>query len=738
MLTVLFVAFIPKLQLSYDFEKFFPQHDAELDFYLKHRAKFETDNDFVLIAIKPIGGVFNAGFLSKLDSLTHQLARVKNIESRISIVNYRLPILTPLGWNVSSNLDYTDTTQLPLDSIRLMQDQNVHGNLLSNDGSTATVILRNRPYISKKASDSLLHSLDKLVQQQQFDEVHFAGKIHGQYHYIRKMGEELTLFTCISLILLAVFLFFTFRTIWGIWVPILIVAVTILWTLGFIALVGEELNILCTILPTIIFVVGIADSVHILEKFVHEIRNGHTKLQALIIAYKHVGFATLLTAITNAIGFITLLVSDIEPIRKFGLFTALGILFAFLLTYLLLPAALLFLPTPKVTSVKHSDTFWHKVLPKLFVFVLNNKRKIVFTTLGICALATYGAFQIKINNYLLEDWGKNDPQRKEYTFFEDNFAGVRPFEMSVAVRGSQHSILDSTVLREMDKLENYLTKTYGIGAVASPVILVKTLNKAAHAGDNAHFCLPQNQEEWETIQAPLKKVVKNKKSRNFLSSDLKSCRISGRITDYGGYQFKFKNKKLDQFIAKNIDGQLLKIQQTGMPMLIDKNNENLSSDIGLELGLSLLLVAGLMGLLFQNFRIVIIALIPNLVPLLLIAGFMGATGIDLKISTSLIFSIAFGIAVDDTIHFMSNLRLELAKGKSPAYALKSTYLSTGKAITITNIILLSGFFSLILSSFASTFYLGLLVSLTLLIALVAELLLMPVLFLWLYRNPLRD
>lgn len=732
LITVVLGYFVPQLRLSYDFEKFFPEHDKQLDFYYAHREKFETDNDFLLIAIKPKEGVFSPVFLEKLDSLTNQLRRVEHVEGSFSLTNYRLPILTPIGWNSTSPIDYTDVAQLPLDSARLMLDQNVKGSLLSTDGKTAVVMIRNTPNISKKKSDKLLSNVDKIVNAQHFDEIHISGKVHGQYHYIKKMAEELLMFTAIAIVLLSVFLYITFRTGWGIWVPLLIVGVTIIWLMGFIAMIGEELNMLCTILPTIIFVVGIADSVHILEKFVHELRHGYTKIEALVIAYEHVGFATLLTAVTNAIGFVTLLISDIEPIRTFGVFTALGILFAFLLTYLLLPAALLYLPTPKVAALKHSETFWHRILPKLFTKVMRRRKLILFSSLAICIVSVIAATQIKINNFLLEDWSEDDPIKKDYVFLEKNFSGVRPFEMSIEVKDPSKDLFDPEVMKELDKLDTYLRKDYGVGAIISPLVLMKTLNRSAHGGDEAYYKLPDTEDEYENIRPFIKKSIKNGKVKTYISKDKRSSRISGRLTDYGGYVLKQKNAELENFIQKNIDPKVVSFQQTGMAMLIDRNNENLSNDIGYELGLSLLMVAGIMGLLFRNVRIVLIALIPNLVPLLVVAGYMGSTGIDLKISTSLIFSIAFGIAVDDTIHFMSNLKLELNKGKSPIYALKSTYLSTGKAVTITNLILLSGFFSLILSTFAGTFYLGLLVSITLLVALIAELTLMPILFVWIY------
>ena len=221
---------------------------------------------------------------------------------------------------------------------------------------------------------------------------------------------------------------------------------------------------------------------------------------------------------------------------------------------------------------------------------------------------------------------------------------------------------------------------------------------------------------------------------SIVSADGRTARLSGRRVDEGGFIHKGKNEALARFIAQEVDTSVVRFHQTGMAYLIDRNNATLSTQMVRGMGLAILLTALIMLWFFKDWRMVLVALIPNLVPLLFIAGVMGIMGIDLKVSTAIIFTISFGIAEDDTIHMLAAFRQNLRQGLSPAYALKRTYLRTGKAVTVTSLMLLSGFITLIFSDFASVYYMGVLITLTLAFAFVAELLLLPALVMLLMRK----
>jgi len=352
-------------------------------------------------------------------------------------------------------------------------------------------------------------------------------------------------------------------------------------------------------------------------------------------------------------------------------------------------------------------------------------------------VSAVGLSRIDVNNFLLEDLKDSDTLKKEFVYFEDHFAGGRPFELAIILRdGAQ--IFDLDVLGDLEELETYLGSTYGVGSLLSPARIIKTANREMQGGSDAYFTLPSEQADVDKLVRTVKRFDKDSVLQLFVNESRAIARMQGKVGDLGAREFAKRNAALTNFMDDELADRKFDIRITGTANLVDLNNESLAVNMTIGLGISFIVVAIIIGMLFKSVRMVIVCLIPNIMPLLMIAGYMGFTGIDLKVSTSIIFTIAFGIAVDDTIHFMSKLRIELAKGKTMLYALKRTYLSTGKAIIVTSIILCSGFFTLVLSDFLGTFYIGLLISMTLLFAVLADLFLLPVLIMLFFKRTKKD
>jgi predicted RND superfamily exporter protein len=286
----------------------------------------------------------------------------------------------------------------------------------------------------------------------------------------------------------------------------------------------------------------------------------------------------------------------------------------------------------------------------------------------------------------------------------------------------------------MDQLENYLTTQFGVGFVTSPVAVVKAANKAYNNGNPVYYKLPDTDEELIELTEALEPFRKRKEMKLIVTRDGKIGRFTGKMNDIGSQAFRAREEKFNQFISSTPVMKNINVHMTGGAVMLDKNNQYLVDNTLQGLLVSVLVVALIIAIIHRNWRMIIIAIIPNMLPIVLIGGLMGFAGIELKSSTSIIFSIAFGIATDDTIHFLARLKLELAQGKSVFYAVKRTFLSTGKAVIVTSLILIAGFLTLIASGFESTFYFGLLVSITLLVAVLTDLLLFPVLVIWLLRK----
>lgn len=721
------------VRLDYDFEKFFPEQDVELDRYNAFKQRFGHDNDFLMLGIPNAGGVFDRGFLVKVDSLAARLQRVPMVIDVASPT--RLPELriTPVGVFTVPWLRTTDST-LAMDSARIWHDPFVRDRFFNADASALLVLLQCAPDLSKVKSDTLLARIEREVARSALPGVKKAGRIHGQQHYIALMEEELVTFFLTSAVVLITFLAIAFRKLWGVVAPVAVVLLTIIWQVALMSVLGRPLSILTMLLPTILFVVGMSDSVHIIERYIEALREGIAKRRALAITLAETGLSTFITMLTTAIGYATLATSGIRPMSEFGVFTAVGVFLAYALSFTLLPAALVLLPTPVPPVLRVREGIWDRMVHRLLRTVLLNRRTVLVAALAVVVIS--GAFipRLKVNNFLLEDLPAGDAQKQGFLWFEREFGGVRPFELEVTVQDSVSGIWDLDALRAMELVQDHAAAVYGVKGIVSPVTLLRELNKAANGGDHTFLRLPDTQADVDRLVRHARKFAGAGPLRRLVDRDARHARLSGRMVDEGGHVHEAKNTELGSFIAARTNTARISFHQTGMAYLIDRNNRFLSSQMLFSLGSSFLLIAGIMAWVFRSWRVVLVALLPNVVPLVFIAGLMGVLGIDLKVSTAIIFSNAFGIAVDDTIHLLAKLRIELARGLSLPYALKRTYLSGGKAVIVMSIMLCAGFVTLIASEFASVYYMGLLITITLAVALMAELFLLPVLVMALLRE----
>ncbi|MBP6312266.1 MAG: RND family transporter [Flavobacteriales bacterium] len=724
-ISVIMVFALRNAKLDYDFEKFFPTNDPELERYNAFREKFGGDNDFLMIGIPREAGIYNVDLLSKVDSLTSALERLDNINKVTSPTRLTEPIITPIGVFQTPYLRFKSDSTLTADSARIAQDPRIHGTFFSEDGKALLMLIDAETGLSKLKSDALLKDVEHAIGSSGLQDVQLAGRIHGQFHYIRMMLEELILFLTSAIVLLAIFLWWGFRSLWGVLVPIGTVGLAILWQVGAMTLMGQPLSILTMLLPTILFVVGMSDVVHILEHYLDELRAGVPRREAVARTYEHVGLPTFLTALTAAVGFATLGAANIQPLQEFGWFTAIGVMLTFLIAFTLLPAILIFIGPGKLLPVSEKPSPWDKRLPRLFQWTIRNRKLILIGFSLIIVAGIHGMSKIRVNTFLLDAWPEEEKERLGVRFFDRQFGGVRPFELEITVKDTTKGIWDHRVLGEIEKVERKAIDLYGAKGVLSPVTVMRSLNKAFNGGQRDYYHIPDSSET--TRMAGRAKMLSGAYLGSIISADGRTARLSGRMLDDGSAVNKERNVEFERFLEEEIDPKIVQFHLTGMAYLIDRSNETLSTQLLGGMGLAIVITSLIMLWFFRDPRMVLVALIPNLIPLLFVAGVIGYFHIDLKVSTAIIFSIAFGIAEDDTIHMLAKLRQQLRTGKSPIYALKRTYLTTGKAVTVTGLMLLSGFVTLMLSSFGSIYDMGLLVTLTLAFALVTELLLMPVL-----------
>ncbi len=735
-MTAIFLNFMRDIKFDYDLKKFFPVNSEETDFFLAHSEKYEWDDDFILLGLYNEAGIFQQDFLQKIDSLTKSLKRMDVIESVLSPTSVNILRKTPFSAGIitSPYITIDKPEKYAADSAKIYRQPELVNRLFATDGKSVAMLIRQSPDLSVEACDSLSQEIDVLADSYGFDQIHYAGKCFSQTAYVNLVRHEVGVFVGASVIMIIFFLWISYRKLWSVWMPLLVIIITVIWTIGTMAWMNEPINFISNIIPTILMIIGISNVIHLFTKYRLQIRKGYEKMDSLRTAVKEVGFATIFTSLTTMLSFLTLTTSDVAPLGKLGIYAALGLLFAFILTYSLFPAMLILYKPAYSLAPEKLKEFWQPFLFRLYKWVLGHPKYIISGALFITFISILGTTQLKINNHLVEDLKSLDPTRIATGFFEEKFSGTRQYELAIKLKDPNKSVFDRDVLLELDQLQNYMGEHFSSNGWFSPVSLIKASNRIDHGGNDKYYTIPKSQRKIDKFKKEIKKTLEKSTFPKVYTENEQEARFTGQIPDIGSYVARRKNKELHNYIAANLSTDLLEFKETGSIHLNDLNGYNVTFNVLKGLLFCLAFVMLLVGYMFRSFAMACITLVANVLPLLLIAGLMGYMDVDIKIPTAIIFIMSFGIAVDDSIHFLSKLKIELNKGKKIAEAVRNTYLTTGKAIVVTSLILSGGFLTLALSTFTSTFYIGFFTSLCLIFAVLADLILLPVLILRFYKE----
>jgi uncharacterized protein len=724
------VFFSSRLRFDYDFESFFPDNDPALPYFLKHRKIFGYDNEFVLIGIENKKGIFEKEFLEKVKTLTEELKKVRYAEEILSPVSLKKVSFQGLGFLQIPLLHYDDPDLYKEDSAYIYNSSQWKNTFFGKDGRSLCIFLKSAQGISKVKSDSLAAGIRACAEAQHFENVHYAGRVFAQSVFLNKLRNQFFLFLVLSFFIISFLLWFFFRKIGAIVLPMSLIALSILFTFGTMGILHKPIDIMAIMIPSMIFVAGMSDVVHFYTKYSEETSRRKDQQHIFKLIYKEVAGPTFLTLISTVAGFLSLCYSGVKPIRDFGIYTSVGITIAFILTYTYLPAMLVLFPGKREDEVKGSHEKVDDGMQKLFRWVIRNGKTVSVCTVVILLFCFAGIARLKSNQAILEDLPNKEPLKKDLVFFENNYGGIRPLEIAITVKDKSKSIWDHEIIKQIDLMEQFIGRVYTPGFLASPASIVKSVNLAY----NDFYIVPSDTADFNKDIKLIRNNKRDKQLKSIATIDGKQARFTGKIRDAGSAQIEKYNTMLNYFINSRMDTTALAFTITGTTNLLDINNAALITNTmqGLLTGVGVLALLTL--ILHRSLKMMVVFLIPNIVPLVLMAGIMGLCGIELKSSTAIFFSIAFGIATDDTIHFISRFRLELNAGFSPLHAFRQTYFETGKAVFLTTLILVGGFICLILSDFQSIFLFGMLTAITLFVALLSEIFLLPVLLTFLFKS----
>ena len=558
--------------------------------------------------------------------------------------------------------------------------------------------------------------------------------------YIRTLNSQLIVSEInksitAALLVTSLIFFFFFRSFRATFISMFVVIIGVMWTFGIIGILEYEITVLTALIPPLIIVIGIPNCIFLINKYQHEVRKHGNKAKSLQRVITKIGNATLMTNVTTASGFATFIFTKSKLLQEFGTVASLSILAIFILCLLIIPIIYSVMPMPKDKHLEHLSKRWiNRFVNWMETMVKHRKITIYVTSLILLIVSIIGMYQIKISGSLIEDMPKTAQFFKDIRFFEKEFNGIMPLEIMVDTKNKK-GVMKLATLKRMDKLEELIIETPELSKPISVVGLVKYSKQAYYNGNPKYYQLPSSQENGFILSYAKKSSTDVDLLKNFVDSTGQYARITTFMKDIPIEKMERIEEDLRAKIAKVFPEERYNVTITGKAYLFQKGTRYLVNNLVLSLSLAVLLISLFMAYMFRSFRMIIISLIPNMLPLLITGGLMGFLGVPIKPSTILVFSIAFGISVDDTIHFLAKYRQELRanhwKIKKSVYA---ALRETGVSMFYTSIVLFFGFSVFIISSFGGTVALGALVSATLLFAMLANLLLLPSLLLSLERS----
>lgn len=731
LLVLLSVFLASRLGFSYEIERFFPEDDDDASFMTFFRDKVERDDLFLLIGIDNENSIYDSSFLANVAAFTLACRELPAVESANAITSFREPIKTPFGLGFRTLLHIDEPARYLDDSTTISADSRIYKNLVSTDHKALNVILRTAPALSQAQADSLNTALEALLVTYNFPKTHVAGVANTQSIFVAKIQKELVLYISLSIFITALILFWLHRSVWGVVIPLTAVLASLMIFMAYLQVTGQLLDIMSSMFPMLMMIFGMSDLIHLQSKYIDEMEKGKSQADAMLFALKEIGLALFLTSVTTAVGFAVLLTSAIPAIRDFGVNAAIGVMIAYVMVITFAAALLSLFPASKLQKLKSQRKTWDKLALKLHYIGLFKSKWVWSITLVLVVATVYGMSRISTNTYLLGDLPEHSKVREDFIFFEDRFSGVRTLEVAI-LPAEGNALFDPEVLAETNKVDQYLAEVHQLGGVQSPAVLFKSLNKSWSGGLNSGYQLPEDSSLYHTFSDLLQK---DKRLSQFAVFDknMEVGRITGRIKDSGSDSLSLIMANARKWIAENTDPSVASFRFTGSGLMVDKNNTYLRNNLVQSLFFAFFAVGLLFALLFRDWRMLIVSISPNLIPMLVAAAALGYSGIELKAVTSIIFTVSFGIAVDDTIHFLTRYKLERSRGRSVDDAIRETFIVSGKAIILTTIVLVFGFISLVFSDFTGTYYVGVLVCITLISALLADIFLIPQLLYWI--NP---
>lgn len=741
LLTLLMGFLASKTTLSYELPKILPTSDKNFKVYEEFKARYGEDGNVMIVAVET-KEMYKLGFFQKWYDLTQTIKKHGGIKNVLSLANIAQIIKDDSAkkFKFEPILKSRPETQAEVDSLASkISNLPFYDGFIQNGDAHIMAITFDQKILNDKIRIQISKEIQAIVENfgsQNKLETHLSGLPYIRTNFMLKVKNELILFMGLAFLITTAILYLFFKSARTVFIAVSVVLIGVVWSMGLMVLFGYQISILTGLIPPLIIVIGIPNTIFLINKYQEEFVKLKDKTEALRLSIEKIGKTTFIANLTTFIGFFVFYFTGSPLLLEFGLVASTCVMVTWAISLVLIPGIFSFISAPTDKHVKHLE---NKTISKFLVWVdhiVHYRRSITYWFIcGLVLVSVVGLMKIKAIGYVVDDLPKNDRIYTDLKFVEKNFKGVVPIEVSIDTKEA-NGVFNPEVLNKIKALQKEFGKYPEFTRPVSIVEGLKFVYQAYRGGDAKYYALPPAL-ELQNLAAYFKSQDQNINMLNaFVDKDKRFTRISFQSADAGTQRvnqlYKILQAKADTIFNYNKEtsqwlpeAEKIPVSVTGNGIVFTQGNNYLLRNLGESTLLAIFLVCLVMATQFLNFRTILISTIPSIIPLIITAGIMGYFNIPLKPSTTLIFSIAFGIASDGTIYFLTKYKEEILNGKSISEAISETIKHTGLSMFYTAFILFFGFGIFIASGFKGTFFLGLLVSITLLIGMMANLILLP-------------
>ncbi len=723
-----------RVQMSYEMAQMLPESDPVFEQYNDFRETFGEDGNVVFLGVQD-ERIFLLDNFNAWQDIMENLRNIEGVNDVISLSN--IPQI--IRDDEARKFDFKPVfpgapqAQSELDSlIKKVFQLRFYENLLFNPETQAviTIVSLDRAVLNTKDRVGLINDIYNTVsvfEKQENINVYYSGLPYIRTRTAEKIESELKLFIFLALIIASLALLAFFRSFKAVFFSMLIVIISVIWALGLISLLGYEITILTGILPPLLIIIGVENCIFLLNKYHQEYKSHGNKIKALVRVVQRIGKATMLTNATTAVGFATFIITGNTLLVEFGIVAALNILFVFILTLFLIPVFFSYLAPPQVRHISHLDNQFIRNAIKRVVNTVMFKRARVYVIFSfLFLLGIYGISKLHTSGSVVDDIPHRDPIYQDLGFFERNINGILPLEIVIETQRA-NGVMHPGILASIESLQQELARHPELSRPLSVAEIMKFAKQAFYRGNPQMYELPNNHERnFIMSYLPSGQQMDESVISGLVDSTMQKTRVSVQMANIGTRQIQQLQDEIQPVIDSLFDPETTRVYMTGASVVFLKGSGYLIKNLLTSLVFAIVIISLLMALLFNHGRMILISLTANLFPQLLTAALMGYLGVPIKPSTILVFSIALGISVDNSIHFLAKFKQELALNNANIkHAVITALRESGVSMVYTFVVLFFGFIIFTASSFGGTQALGYLIAFTLLIALVSNLYLMP-------------